>query len=155
MEIEEETDIKLRLYGYGEWIDEPDLVEFEYKGINCLIVRNEQGALCGYCQIPEGHKYFGKECEDIPYCAYYGLTFSGDREIFGKKGYWIGFDCAHSNDITPSVERFLSLYKNPYPLPDHIAEFLQCSPVFKKTYKNIAFVTKECEKLAEQIINEK
>ena len=150
------TKVKLQLYGYGEWIDEPDELRFEHNGIKCLILRNDMGALCGYCQLPEGHKYYEKDYNDILYEAHGGLTFSGDREKLGLDGFWIGFDCAHSHDITPSCESFLKQIRAS--LSNKIrdlAKILDSSPIFERTYKNMAYVEKECRKLAEQIINEK
>jgi len=34
---------------------------------------------------------------DLLFNVHGGITFSG-KEIAGKKGWWIGFDCAHSGD---------------------------------------------------------
>lgn len=150
-----ETQLKLALYGYGEWIDEPDKLQFEHMGIKCLILRNESGALCGYCELPEGHKYYAKDYEEILYLAHGGLTFSGNRKQFGLDGFWIGFDCSHSFDITPECEIFLQESRtrlmNKMPA---LKKMLESSPIFNRTYKNIAFVEQECKQLAKQIIND-
>ena len=44
----------------GAWQDEPDKVQWidEETGLDCLIVRNPGGALCGYVGVAEGHSLF-------------------------------------------------------------------------------------------------
>lgn len=58
---------------------------------------------CGYVRIPEDHKFYGKDDDDLyDYIDVHGvLTFSG--ELDGEEGYFIGFDCNHSYD-NPSVQ---------------------------------------------------
>jgi len=54
----------------------------------------------GYVKIVPGHKYHGKNYDDIDVMVSGGLTFS--EEIKDDKtfpdGYWVGFDTAHYND---------------------------------------------------------
>lgn len=48
-------------WGVGPWTDEPDKVSWvdEETGLDCMIVRNYGGALCGYVGVPETHPLFG------------------------------------------------------------------------------------------------
>ena len=118
----------------GPWKDEPDKVQWvdETTGLDCLILRNRWGNLCGYVGVPETHPWYGKSyskcmeegCEK-EYCydhapeslveVHGGLTFSdfchegrGDDAIChvpyeGRpEVYWFGFDCGHAFDLQPS-----------------------------------------------------
>jgi hypothetical protein len=156
-----ETETKLERFGDGEWIDEPDRIDFEHRGINCLILRNGFGALCGYCQIPEGHKYHGKDPDNIPYEVHGGLTFAGAFERIASMDYWIGFDCNHSQDLTPSVEVMKKtvekcILRRRQHLEIEMVNILLKANEIKRpsTYKNIDYVAAECRKLAEQIAND-
>jgi len=132
----------------GPWKDEPDKKQWEDKdtGLPCLIVRGPHGALCGYVGVPEGHKYFGEGYNDVPdFECNGGLTFAGScqkgndpakgichilSEGEPDKTWWLGFDCAHCDDISPGSDFSF----------DHIA-----------TYKTLQFVENECKELARQI----
>lgn len=48
-------------WGSGAWSDEADKVQWvdEATGLDCLIVRNNGGALCGYVGVPESHPLYG------------------------------------------------------------------------------------------------
>jgi hypothetical protein len=49
-------------WGPGPWQDEPDKVQWvdEDTGLDCLAVRNNFGAWCGYVGVTEPHPWFGK-----------------------------------------------------------------------------------------------
>lgn len=118
-------------WGAGPWDDEPDSLDWtdEATGLLCYIVRNQHsGSLLGYVRVPTGHPCHGKHYDDIDINAHGGLTFSGDKKRDGD--YWIGFDCAHINDLIPGVRGFCER---------------------DATYKNIAYVRRECESIARQI----
>jgi len=73
-----------------------------------------------------------------------GVTFSGeypDEGGLAKDGgiWWIGFDCAHSQDYVPELGKFELEY-----FPDHLLSRNQ-------TYKGEDYVLKEVEHMAEQI----
>ncbi|HWY36250.1 MAG TPA: hypothetical protein VNX68_16510, partial [Nitrosopumilaceae archaeon] len=124
-----DTSKKLKYLGYGEWVEEPDLVIFEYKGIECKIVRIFfpdgtdhffGGHLCGYIKVPEGHDWIGQSCDlDVP--THGGITFG--KYLLGndeKTDYWIGFDCAHGNDVIPSMVLTKAKYLD---IPDQFGHF--------------------------------
>lgn len=146
------SDQKLKCLGYGEWVEEPDEILFEYQGMKCRINRildivEENkcfgGHLCGYVQIPKDHMLFEKHYDDIQIDVHGGLTYSN----FYKDEYWIGFDCAHSFDICPSTEY---LYKtDPYMI--ELRKRYPTSLVWKKEYRNVQYCIKECKKMIKQI----
>jgi hypothetical protein len=125
----------------GPWDDEPDRVEFEHAGLPCLLNRGGGGAWCGYAAVPPGHPLHGQDYEVPDISVHGGLTYAG--ECHGaichvpKPGepddvWWFGFDCAHAFDLTPS--------KLPY-----------APPIFDEVYRDVAYVRRETERLAEQL----
>ncbi len=108
-------------WGDGPWQSEPDKAVWvdEATGLDCMIVRNRRGALCGYVGVGPDHPTHGKdyhECRDVR--VHGGLTFaggcaeSGDPSKFvchipqpGRpdKVWWFGFDCAHAYDESPGM----------------------------------------------------
>lgn len=138
---------KLWQYGEGPWLDEPDRVEWRSEGLPCLIVRNNLGALCGYVGVPEGHPWYGRHYDDVDADVHGGLTFSDPcsghichvpLEGEPTEVYWFGFDSGHLGDILPRVQ----VICRDMPLPDHHAS--------ADVYRDIAYVSAEVERLAEQ-----
>lgn len=106
--------------------DEPDKAQWidEDTGLDCLIVRNSGGALCGYVGVPESHRLFevdyddAKTKDDDYIECHGGLTFAGPcspqedpakgichtGDIANKTVWWFGFDCGHCDDIHPAYE---------------------------------------------------
>ncbi len=139
----------------GEWLNEPDKAQWINKSnqLDCLIVRNDIGALCGYVGIPPTHKYFKTDYSDINNLNVHGgLTFSGmcrasEDESVGichieslaanKIVWWLGFDCAHCCDRVPPTCSFISGVSG---LEDS-----------NSSYKTFAYVKNETESLAEQL----
>lgn len=152
---------KREWWGEGPWLKEPDRIEFEHLGVSCLIVRmvieetmghKFGGYFCGYCRIPEGHRFFDKLEEYIDVSVHGGITFAdfgGHESIHGfKQGeYWIGFDCAHSSDIIPSLKK---VQKDFY-LYNEFKKSFPDSSLLNPTYKEISFAIGECKDLASQI----
>jgi hypothetical protein len=108
----------------GPWVDEPDKIQWvdEATGLDCLIVRNRTGALCGYVGVPESHPAYGVDFDDMyekypDINVHGGLTFSnvcaedeGDEAVChvpypGRSAnvWWLGFDCAHAWDLVPGM----------------------------------------------------
>lgn len=94
----------------GPWMTEPDYVSWvdEATGLDCLVVRNRMGALCGYVGMPVGHPWFGMHYDEVPQAmdsaAHGGLTYSS--ECAGhichdspNEVWWLGFDCGHYGDL--------------------------------------------------------
>ena len=153
------SDQKLKWFGHGEWVEEVDQVFFTHQGIECMIIRKIVlepynpthtfgGYFCGYCKVPEGHPYHNKsvfEGELSNVEVHGGLTY-GQME---DDGYWIGFDCCHSFDITPSMQKCYKQIEE-----DLISKFpsIKNSPVLCRQYRNIAYCVEQCKSMAEQII---
>lgn len=136
----------------GPWNGEPNRKEWKHAGLPCLALRqNSLGHWCGYVGVPKGHPLFGAEYSvETPALkgespegflrVHGGITFSnhchgnichvGDAE--GDERFWFGFDCAHLGDVSPGS----LLYSKK---PDD------------ETYKNLAFVERETNKLAKQL----
>lgn len=113
---------------------EGDYKEWFYESKNglqfkCIIRRNVRlNNLCGYVEITKDNKLFGIDYMDIdvPLSVHGGITWSaleGDFWVFG-------FDCAHPLDLT-FTENF--------------------EPRGNGNYRDIDWVTTECESLAEQL----
>ena len=146
----------------GEWDNEPDKIQWVdlATGLPCLLVRRGPprdnpddclGHLCGYVGVPEGHPYFQVAEDDVDVSVHGGLTYAAfcqeeDRDHgichIAEPGepdrvWWLGFDCAHFNDLVPGIQRFLKgegETRNDYQI-----------------YRTVAFVQAECAELARQL----
>jgi hypothetical protein len=142
----------------GPWQSEPDKKQWEdpATGMPCLIVRGPAGALCGYVGVALGHPCFGRDyCHEAVTAleVHGGITFGNRcqpnapeaRGICHKVGkgendevWWLGFDCAHLHDLCPMIE--LLHWRG-----------LHGQRQRDETYKDWAYVTREVEKLAQQL----
>lgn len=144
-------------WGDGPWQNEPDKRQWrdEATGLPCLIVRN-WGAWCGYVGVSRGHPLYGASydddrAEDID--VHGGLTFAGPcrpgnetHAICHKVEpgedddvWWLGFDCNQCGDFDPDMARGRG-------------RGLFRTPCEDETYRDIAYVTKEVQKLAAQLV---
>jgi len=133
----------------GPWDDEPDKAQWvdEPSGLDCLIVRNRFGALCGYVGVGPDHPYHGKDYADLyDLDVHGGLTFAASCDEEAPEGHgichipepgrpknvwWLGFDCAHFTDLCPAAPH--------------------ASETFPEVYRNFAYVQSECAALAVQL----
>ena len=127
---------------------EGNIKKFVYKGYNCLIRRPHpftMGHLCGYVEIPKEHKYYEKDYDDIGINCHWGLTFGShlDKQAIEEKGfsdfdigYWIGFDCAHCDDLSP--------------MQNIIFNFIYKDVV----YRDMEYVENQIKSIVEQLIKE-
>lgn len=123
----------------GEWDNEPDKVQYvdEETGFPCLIVRNPFGSLCGYVGIKKEHPYFGKDYKQCDIWCHWGLAYSDfcqtvEGESVGvchlvdngenDEVWWLGFDCAHSGDISPSMNASLNFVDSRYRNINYVKE---------------------------------
>ena len=150
------------LWPRGDWDNEPDKAYWvdEATGLDCRIVRNEAGGLCGYVGVPKGHPFFEKSYDDLneeDINVHGGLTYSGksqDKEmdyLLPPQGdstnniWWLGFDCAHYGDLLPKHESDLASLSFVF---DPLG-FMGSS--MHGTYRNFDYVKSEVESLALQI----
>ncbi len=115
----------------GPWTDEPNKLNFEYRGFFCSIRRHDTyGHLCGYVLVAKHHPYFLRDRDAMGGIIVHGGVNLGeflrredrlsldksigeDDEEFAlwcqKKGmdpsntpFWvIGFSCDHEQDLIP------------------------------------------------------
>lgn len=149
------SDLKLKYFGYGEWVEECDEVTFEYLGYEGKVVRVFKkepyseayfgGHLCGYIEIPKSHPYFKNKEIDLD--CHGGLTYNSF-----DKDHLIGFDCAHGGDKIPSMRNFI----NTSPEFDGLRKELQGSAFFgswfNPIYRNMDFCIQECKKIIDQLV---
>lgn len=133
----------------GPWQDEPDREEWRSHGFPCLIVRGPIGALCGYVAVEPGHPWHGKGYRDVDAEVHGSLTYANacqeDGEICHVPGpgeradvWWLGFDCSHAYDKSPLMSS------------NYARSILGDEPGAYGTYRDIAYVRGEVERLAEQ-----
>lgn len=103
----------------GAWDNEPDKIQWEENGVPCLIVRNHQGAWCGYAGVHRGHALFQKRYQEIDDVTVHGdLTFS--EHCIGTichsvelgeddNVWWLGFDCMHAFDFAPGLWEIMNV----------------------------------------------
>lgn len=152
-------------WGEGPWQGEPDKVQWvdEETGLDCLVVRNYGGALCGYVGVPESHPCFKVDYDD---CSLHkiechgGLTFSGlcdekNKEhgichIGEDKVWWLGFDCAHGFDIKPAMSRYdysFDAFRNG--IESMVLDKERRD--LKEEYRDLKYVKNEIKNLAKQL----
>jgi hypothetical protein len=96
---------------------------------DCSIRRvPRSGHLCGYVHLTPDNDYFGVDYDNISVNCHGGLTYAGDNGT----DWIIGFDCAHLGDLKPFYND-MEIYGN------------------DGTYRDMEYVTKECESICEQI----
>ena len=139
----------------GPWNAEPDKAQWVDgpTGLDCLIVRNRMGALCGYVGVGPGHPAFEQDYSADLLAGvdvHGGLTFA-DHCADGKEDgwgichvpqpgreanvWWFGFDCAHAGDVIPSMLK--------YPEMAELATWGR--------YRDFAYVSREVSNLAAQL----
>lgn len=149
----------------GPWTDEPNRLEFKYQGLDCLIVRNYKlGNYCGYVAVTPGHPLFGvgamsDEAENLH--VHGGITYANkckgivchETQTEEDKAWWFGFDCGHAGDqmlldflpemvaIREKVDREMGLKRG-----------VQTKDWYEERYKDLGYVTEQCKKLADQLI---
>lgn len=146
------SDEKIKWFGYGEWVEEPDEITFTHCGYECHIQRvlgfeisghAFGGHLCGYVILPDGHPLIEKDI-DVDYDVHGGITYNS--KMNGKN--FLGFDCAHSFDTVPSMSEQRKKTKL-----DCIEKFphIKTSAIFQESYKTVSFVIDQLKQLAEQV----
>lgn len=160
----DQGDLKLDRSGWGPgpWDDEPeDRIEWRYRDMPCLMVRNNGGAWCGYAAVPPGHPAHGMDMSDVPVDVHGGCTFTSacsghvchvPREGEPDDVWWIGFDTNHAGDYAPR-DRAVTDYFAAMFGPDHPFADLGRYMLFPQAgYKAVPYVRAEVERLADQLI---
>lgn len=86
----------------------------QYKGYEGYVLQHPLFKhLNGYLQIPVTHDLHGKGYDDIEIDVHGGLTYIGEGlPQLEKKGYLIGFDCAHAGDWSPLMPSDWDTYRD-------------------------------------------
>lgn len=143
-------------WGDGPWQNEPDKVQYPdpETGSPCLIVRNHQGALCGYVGVTERHPYYKVDGYSHDVSVHGGITFTsmcspGEDEAHGichvpgvgepDHVWWLGFDCVHLHDFAPGMAATLAALPG-----DH-------SWMLNDIYHDIPYVKSQIASLAKQL----
>lgn len=133
---------KLRKYGEGEWIDEPDEVFFSHAGIACEIFRHSRGYLVGMCQLPEDHPWSTTPLKKAEICIH------GHEFVYKTtQNEYIGFSCDMIGDLIPACKSNR--------LADQLIDALDKNNDEKYKefiYRNLEFTMGQCKYLAEQVI---
>lgn len=145
-------DVRGRPLPPGPWDAEPDHVDFVHVSLPCILHRNDFHAWCGYVGVPPGHPLHGKDhdgdrddYDNAPSATlevHGGLTFSGSCQEGGPichkpapgepdDVWWFGFDCNHCFDEAPGLR----------------LDGLGLGGI----YRDLAYVRRETERLAEQL----
>jgi hypothetical protein len=149
-------------WGDGPWQHESDKLQWvdEATGLDCLIVRNHFGALCGYVGVPPSHPDYGRDCDDVDVWVHGGLTYAASCQEDADEAtsichvvepgrpdniWWFGFDCGHAFDVMPGMD---AAYKR-FGVPS-IRETLAI-PGMKDSYRDVPYVRAECARLARQL----
>lgn len=138
----------------GPWQQEEDCVEWrdEATGLPCLILRGPSGALCGYVGVGASHILHGVnyDADKAAMASLYvhgGVTYTNrcsgaichvPRAGESDNVWWIGFDCAHCDDLSP---------KPRYPGDKSLEEFA----AFGCVYRDMFYVKQEVTDLAGQL----
>lgn len=136
------------LFGQGPWLDEPDRAEWRMEGgfVGLAVRVDTTGAWCGYIGVPPGHPWHGKGSDDVDASVHGGLTYAGacagrichvPEPGESDDVFWLGFDCAHGGDVMPAIVKLVS------------SGFHEDGP-FPVRYRDLAYVRREVESLAEQ-----
>ncbi len=150
----EDQPIDKSKWGPGPWQEEPDRIEWRLYGYPCLMVRSALGGnWCGYVGVPPWHPFYKKDFGKLDLRVHGGLTYSAPCQghichVAGpgepENVWWLGFDCAHGGDLSPRLEAVTTEVLG-YPLPSYFytSGFI--------TYRDVAYVKKEVNRLALQI----
>ena len=166
-------------WGPGPWQEEPDKVVWvdEATDLDCMIVRNRFGSLCGYVGVSKDHPWHSHitddEDVDIDVSVHGGLTFASgcaeesDPSRFichipqpGRPGdiWWFGFDCAHAWDLIPQMEHtYKKIHQKAIDEDDEKTAliFAPESIISGRMYRSIDYVIGEVESLARQLADVK
>ena len=140
-------------WGKGPWNDEPqDKIQWldEASNLPCIAKRGPLGAWCGYVGVPAGHSFYRMDYNDVDIDQPHGgLTYADfcmadvDEEHAichvvepGEPDdvWWLGFDCAHANDVIPGLDHHLQLYD------------------IGRVYRTLDYVREECRQFAARLV---
>jgi hypothetical protein len=166
------TTVDKSTWGDGPWQDEPDKVQWkdEATGFPCLANRGPGGHWCGYVGVSPGHPAYEKNYSDV-YDLFWSWEDDGYLEVHGGLTYanhcaegpeetsichisepgepdhvwWLGFDCAHSGDVSPAFE---ALNRERF---EGDSIWLPIRSPWGESYRTLDYVRREATRLASQL----
>ena len=149
---------KIKWFGYGEWVEEPDFIVIEclrYEAVILRIMKREPycpieayfgGHLCGYVKIPEHHPLFNT---DFDLECHGGISYEEYNEE-----HWVGFDCGHSGDLIPTMDLLKKKRKEAgeldiFPIPEKFMKYA----IFNPSYRNVSYCIGELIGMIDQLVN--
>jgi hypothetical protein len=137
--------------------DEPDRVEWRYKGVPCMLRRGPlTGAWCGYAATSEGHPWYEQpEAAEEGVFVHGRVTYASaceddichvPRPGEPEHVFWIGFDCSHARDFSPAIDASLREGKLEFRHGSEDWLFQDC------VYRDQAYAMAQAESVAEQIL---
>jgi hypothetical protein len=144
-----------KTWGDGPWQNEPNRVDFRYRGFPCMILRSDvTGALCGYLGVGPSHPWYQASYDDVDVWVHGGLTYGnfcqGDLchvplpEDPFVNPWWLGFDCSHAWDLAPAMRALLRRTRAGRMLSDRSVGMSW------EVYRDVAYVTRQIKLLAIQ-----
>lgn len=135
----------------GPWMSEPDICAWEHK-LPCLALRDMSlGIWRGFAALTEGHPFYGRIMEElikIPQATeiflstYGGISGVGrlptEYARFDKNYWWVSVATIHGGDLVPLLK-----------MEDVDANMAKM--MSNQTYKNLKFIRREVNKLAESL----
>lgn len=126
---------------------EPDYTRWVHRGtgLPCITRRLAVGAWAGYVGVPPGHPAYQQSGGSLTVHGYVEITAPGERfQLDPEDHWWFGFDCGHSEcgDFVPGYAHMARTLHLP-------SEHDVNDPAL--TYRHLAYVQDECEKLAAQL----
>lgn len=150
-------------FGRGAWNAEPDKAHWvdEATGLDCLIVRNHLGALCGYVGVPEEHRFYGKHYDQmLAVDVHGGLTYADECNGHichdaDNRVWWLGFDCAHLHDLVPGMKKSCHSWRMRKAMRKAgYADYPRNEMLLgrRDKYRTFKYVKAECAALAAQLV---
>ena len=125
----------------GPWDNEPDQSTWTdpATGLTCVALRRPRGHWCGYVGLPKTHPLHGKD--DPPELDVHGgISFTDHLKDQDPDLWWIGFDCCHAWDFSPSDLLYAARWGG--------SLFAVCETA---QYRTLEYVKAECARLAKQL----
>ncbi len=127
------------------WDGEPERLEFSHAGFKCKVLRMPDGGhLNGYVYVTDHPDILSLPWVDVDKLPCHG-------GITGSCGEgWIGFDCGHCDDTWPSdyLGHLKTMLKGDY---EFVGREAYVGWLNKDTYRDLAYVRKSTEGLAEAL----
>jgi hypothetical protein len=130
---------------------EGDEKSWEHAGLACRMLRHDSRKhWCGYVGLHAAHPSHGKGYDDIEADVHGGLTYAEANapNCLPDGLWWVGFDCAHSGDLIPGIDRAGAIDSFVLAMGNLVAD----DPSGERdVYRTAEWVEAEVNKLADQL----